>query len=156
MRRFIAFGSGLALLLLGFALLRPFTVASAQTAARDNDTRLDQALRDIRDLRSLVTAQASRITNLERSVRILQDQLTTPVGSRSKTPEGWAGLRLGMSRADVEYILGPPKTADAVIDKQTLTYGTGTSIAGTVILVDDRVSQVNAPGFKMVLPEPNK
>ena len=77
-----------------------------------------------------------------------------PAGNRWKTPEGWAEIRVGMSRAEVEYILGPPRKADAVIDKQTLTYGTDAAEVGTVTLVDDRVAQANAPGFKIAVPEP--
>jgi len=162
MLRSVLVASGL-LLGLATASLRPFTPqlvlaqqGSPQEAAPGVNARLDQAFHDIRELRTLVAAQASRITNLERSVRSLQDQSQTPVGYRWKTAEGWAGIRIGMSRAEVEYILGPPKTVDSVIDRQTLTYGTASTVVGMVTLVDDRVSQVEAPGFKILVPELNK
>lgn len=125
-------------------------------APHDVDGRLNKAVRDIDDLRSLVVAQASRITSLERTVRSLQDQLTTPAGNRWRTAEGWAEIRLNMSRTDVENILGPPTNVDSVIDRQTLTWGSDAGIVGTVILVDDRVAHVEAPGFKIVQPEPGR
>jgi hypothetical protein len=123
-----------------------------QAAKSDTEARLDQAFKQIQSLNTLVTGQASRITNLERSVRALQDQLTTPVGSGWKTAEGWAQVRIGMSRTEVENILGSPRTVNAVIDKQTLTYGTSSGVVGTVTLVDDRVSNLEAAQFKISLP----
>jgi hypothetical protein len=59
---------------------------------------------------------------------------------------------MGMSRFQVEEILGPPTSVDSVIDYQTLVYkselpGAGT-LSGTVKLSSDRVYQVMAPEFR--------
>jgi hypothetical protein len=159
MCRFVFKGSGPAVVVfLAIASLGPLAgpaaaqQASPQTTSRDVEARLDLALREIHDLRTQVTAQTSRITNLEKTVRALQDRLTTPASNRWRTAEGWAEIRIGMSRAEVESILGPPRTADSVIDKLTLTYGTANGVVGTVVLVDDRVANVDARGFKITLP----
>src|SRR5665213_709351 len=147
MPRNMLIGCGLAAGLLAL-VSQSLPQTSSQTAKSDTEARLDQAFKQIQSLNTLVTAQASRITNLERSVRARQDQLTTPVSSGWKTAEGWAQVRVGMSRAEVARILGAPRTVDAVIDKQTLTYGTAGGVVGTVTLVDDRVSNLDAAQFK--------
>jgi hypothetical protein len=144
-------GCGLAVGLLAL-VSQSLPQTSPQTTKSDTEARLDQVFKQIQGLNTLVTAQASRITNLERSVRALQDRLTTPVGNGWNTAEGWAQVRVGMSRAEVERILGSPRTVDAVIDKQTLTYGTAGDVVGTVTLVDDRVSNLEAAQFKISLP----
>jgi hypothetical protein len=49
-------------------------------------------------------------------------------------PFGWSRIKLGISRVQVEEILGPPVSVDSVLDYQTLVYkgdlpGTGNSAA---------------------------
>jgi len=130
--------------------------ASGQDTATTADAKLNDALREIAGLRRTVSQQDSRIANLERTVRSMQATLVASARrlqlAASKTPEGWAGIKVGMSRAQVVDILGEPTTVDSVIDRQTLTYKDGSDLMGTVILVDDRVSEVVARRFQTNLP----
>ena len=64
-------------------------------------------------------------------------------------PFAWSRIKAGMSRAQLEEILGPPTSLDSVLDYQTLVYkgdvaGAGV-LTGSVRLASDRVSQVNPP-----------
>jgi len=74
-----------------------------------------------------------------------------PGASRWQNPLAWAQIQEGMSRAQVEEILGKPTSVDAVIDYQTLYYkgdvpGAGV-VTGIVKLTGDRVSAVSPPDF---------
>jgi hypothetical protein len=131
------------------------------------DRRLDDALVDITLLKRLVKDQERRIADLEKVVKNLQAAaaaipekpapaqaaraIVRPAAARWHNPLAWAEIREGMSRAQVEEILGPPTSVDSVIDYQTLVYkgdvaDSGT-LTGTIKLTDDRVSQVNPPDF---------
>jgi hypothetical protein len=101
-----------------------------------------------------VAEQDLRMANLERTVRSLQ---TTVLASSRRVPlswrsaEGWSAVKLGMSRDQVVDILGEPKSAEAVMDRQTLYYRDAEPV-GKVVLIDDRVSEVNSPRFQVYAP----
>ena len=136
---------------------------SAQTASQTRERRLDEALSDIALLKRLVKEQDRKIADLEKTLRALQAVapataaevkprvIVKPTTARWQNPLAWAQLREGMSRAQVEEILGKPTSVEAVIDYQTLNYkgdapGGGVLI-GAVKLTDDRVSAVSLPEF---------
>jgi hypothetical protein len=131
------------------------------------DRRLEDALSDIALLKRLVKEQDRRLSDLEKIVRALQpvtaealESLSAdkrpkavgrPVGARWQNPQAWMQIREGMSRAEVEEILGKPISVESVIDYQTLIYksepAAPSPLMGTVKLTDDRVSQATPPAF---------
>ncbi len=127
------------------------------------DRRLEDAQLDIRLLKQVVDEQARRITQLEKAVKALEAAAAGPAEERTKVVEkssvvapwqvsfAWTRIKMGMSRMDVEEILGPPTSVESVIDSQTLNYKAevrgGEVLSGSVKLTGDRVSQVNPPGF---------
>jgi hypothetical protein len=140
---------------LGFLWLAP-----SQCFSQTRDRRLDEALVDI-------TLLKRRIADLEKTVKALQaagvadrpapavEERVRPIvrqpPARWLNPLAWGQIREGLSRAQVEDILGPPTSVESVIDYQTLIYkgdipGRGT-VAATIKLTDDRVSQVTPPDF---------
>jgi hypothetical protein len=115
---------------------------------------LDVAVKEIAQLKRTVADQDRRLANLERTVRALQT--TALAASRRvalswRTADGWAALKLGMSRDQVVEILGEPKSAEAVMDRQTLYYRDADPV-GKVVLTDDRVSEVDSPRFQIYAP----
>jgi hypothetical protein len=56
-----------------------------------------------------------------------------------------------MSRDQVVAILGEPKAAEAVMDRQTLYYRDAEPV-GKVVLTDDRVSEIDSPRFQIYAP----
>jgi hypothetical protein len=148
---------------LGLICLSTSPLCFSQT----RDRRLEEALVDITLLKRLVKEQDRRIADLEKTVKALQAAMAAnpekpageervkttakPPAARWQNPLAWSQIREGISRAQVEEILGKPAAVESVIDYQTLVYksdvsGSGT-LAGTVRLTDDRVSQVNPPEF---------
>ncbi len=134
--------------------------------SKDRDRRVTDALADIRLLKDAVDQQNRRIADLEKTVKALQAEvanaekpasynpprITSPASARWQIPSAWTQLKMGMSRFQVEEILGPPTSVDSVIDYQTLVFkselpGAGT-LSGTVKLSSDRVYQVMAPEFR--------
>jgi hypothetical protein len=110
-------------------------------------------VKEIALLKRIAADQDRRIAGLERTVRSLQTTvlaITRPVPAiRWRTPEGWAAVKLGMSRAQVVEILGEPKLTDSVIDRQTLSYKEGVDTVGKVVVTDDRVSEIASPRFQI-------
>ncbi len=161
MSRFIALSA------LGLLCAANSPLAFAQTKdGQARDRRLDDALIDIRLLKRVVDEQARRITDLEKTVKALQAAVAAgadrPAENRARVgpkpfagpkwqnPIAWSEINKGMSRTDVESILGAPTSVDSVIDYQTLHYSGsvgGEVISGTVKLEDDRVSAVSPPEF---------
>ncbi len=124
---------------------------------RPADPRLEEALKEIATLKRSSAEQDRRIAGLERSVRSLENALVnlrTPPVISSRTAEGWAAVKIGMSRAQVVDILGEPQINDSVIDRQTLTYKDGAGVIGTVVIVDDRVSEINGRRFRFFSGSP--
>lgn len=131
------------------------------TPAPARDRRLEEALTDISLLKRLVKDQDRRIADLEKALHNLQPApaaaaeaapkvVPKPPAVRWQNPRAWAQIQEGMSRAQVEDILGKATSVDAVIDYQTLNYkdGSGASpLSGSVKLTDDRVSAVSPPDF---------
>jgi hypothetical protein len=119
------------------------------------DGRLDDAFKEIALLRRMATDQDRRIASLERTMRAQQSALlaaTRPVPTIPwRTPEGWAAVKIGMSRAQVVEVLGEPKSTDSVIDRQTLFYKEATAPVGHVVITDDRVSEVASPRFQIYI-----
>jgi hypothetical protein len=136
--------------------------------ARGNETRdrrLEDARIDITLLKRVVKEQDRRIAELESLVKTMRGVEAEKVDNNSavtlpskpsvklpwQLPSNWSLIKTGMSRAQVEEILGPPISVDSVIDYQTLIYqgyipATG-ALSGSVRLTDDRVAQVLPPGF---------
>jgi hypothetical protein len=149
---------------LGFICFAISPLAFGQTKdGQTRDRRLDDAQADIRLLKRVIDEQARRITALEKSVKALEAAAAEKpaenrariapkpfTGPRWQNPFAWSQVNMGMSRAEVEAILGPPTTVDSVIDYQTLHYSgqvAGETLSGTVKLTDDRVSDVSLPDF---------
>jgi len=122
------------------------------------DAGSGSASQEIAQLRRTVTEQERRIASLERTMRSLQTTILAanrrPVILSWRTIEGWSAVKIGISRAQVEGILGEPNLVDSVMDRQTLYYKepAATVALGKVIITDDRVSEVDAPGFQIHLP----
>jgi len=135
----------------------------AQTPTQSRDPRLDEAVSEIALLKRIVRDQDRRIADLEKTLRILQQAggvavvegkvkvAPKPLPAPWQNPLVWARVEEGMSRAEVEDILGKPTSVDAVIDHQTLHYKGGTPpsavLTGSVNLTDDRVTAVSPPDF---------
>ena len=153
------------LALIGLAVSPPCFGQTSSVQSRDR--RLEAAEMDVSLLKRLVKEQDRRIADLERTVKSLQSS-TTAISEKPAPPElaktiiksqaarwqnplAWTQIREGMSRAQVEEILGKPTSVEAVIDSQTLLYkgdvpGSG-SVAGVIKLTDDRVSEISPPAF---------
>ena len=140
--------------------------APAQTQTQSKDRQLDDALTDIALLKRVVREQDRRIEDLEKALRNLQAAGAAerppvveekvkvppkPLAAPWNNPQAWARVEEGMSRAQVEEILGKPTSVDAVIDYQTLNYKGaapgGGILTGSVKLTDDRVTAVTPPDF---------
>jgi hypothetical protein len=116
--------------------------------------RLDDAVKEITLLKRMAADQDRRIAGLERTVRAQRSAILAaarPVPPW-KTLEGWAAVKVGMSRAQVVEILGEPQSTDAVIDRQTLFYKEATAPVGHVVITDDRVSEVTSNRFRIYIP----
>lgn len=121
------------------------------------DIRLDDAVKEIALLKRMAAEQDRRIASLESAVRSQQRAIlgaARPVPVISwRTLEGWAAVKVGMSRAQVVEILGEPKSTDVVIDRQTLYYKDAAAAPiGQVVVTDDRVSEVVSPKFQIYVP----
>ena len=145
-----------------FVLLTVSPSAFGQTDQR----RLEDAFAEIALLKRALAGQDRRITDLQTAVKMLQDaqnQAPQPAPDPIPTaptvrpawhsPSAWTRVKEGMSRAQVEAILGRPTSVQTTITDifQTLFYqgpvpGSG-SVTGTVELRHDRVWQVNIPVF---------
>lgn len=134
---------------------------------QSRDRRLEATETEIALLKRLVKEQDRRIADLEKLVKALQSAntekpMTPPTphelakaiaqpAERWQNPLAWAQIREGLSRAQVEEILGKPTSVEAVIDYQTLRYkgdvpGSGI-VSGAIKLTDDRVSEISPPNF---------
>ncbi len=162
MPRLIAAG---ALGLLGLAISPPCFGQSSSSPSRDR--RLEATETDVSLLKRLVKEQDRRIADLEKTIKSLQpatpantdrpvaQELGQPIRrvapARWQNPLAWTQIREGLSRAQVEEILGKPTSVQAVIDSQTLTYKSDASEAGAatgvIKLTDDRVSEISPPNF---------
>jgi len=139
-----------------------------QTSSNQSrDRRLEAAETEISLLKRLTKEQDRRISDLEKTVKSLRaapaavveepaahesaKMVVKPLAAKWQNPLAWTQIREGLSRAQVEEILGKPTSVEAVIDYQTLSYkgdvpGSGT-VAGTVKLTGDRVSEITPPNF---------
>jgi hypothetical protein len=161
MRKVIAAG---VLGLIGLAISPPCFGQTSSSQGRDR--RLEATETEVSLLKRIVKEQDRRIAELEKTVKSLRAATTAteepaphelakivikPPAARWQNPLAWAQIREGMSRAQVEEILGKPASVEAVIDYQTLLYkgdvpGSGT-VSGAVKLTDDRVSEITSPAF---------
>jgi septal ring factor EnvC (AmiA/AmiB activator) len=136
------------------------------SSAQNRDHRLEAAEADVNLLKRLVKEQDRRIAELEKTVKSLQSLLTVrnqkptaheldktifKPAAAWQNPLAWTQIRKGLSRAQVEEILGTPTSVESVIDYQTLFYrgevpGSG-AVAGVIKLTDDRVSEISPPAF---------
>ena len=151
--------------LIGLAISPPCFGQTSSIQSRDR--RLEAAETDISLLKRLVKEQDRRIAELEKTAKSLQaadiannekpapqelaKTTIKPAAARWQNPLAWAQIREGMSRAQVEELLGKPASVESVIDSQTLIYkgdvpGSGAT-AGVVKLTDDRVSEISPPNF---------
>ncbi len=141
------------------ALVIAFLGASHGLSGQTPDTRLDDAVKEIALLKRMMADQDRRLATLETTVRSQQRAILAagrPVAApaiSSRTIEGWAAVKVGMSRAQVVEILGEPKSTDVVIDRQTLYYKElNATPIGQVVITDDRVSEVACPRFQIYVP----
>ena len=129
------------------AIVFVFLGASYGLSGQTPDTRLDDAVKEIALLKRMAAEQDRRIASLESAVRTQQRAILAaarPVPTIPwRTVEGWAAIKVGMSRAQVVEILGEPKSTDIVIDRQTLFYKETTTPIGQVVITDDRVSEAD-------------
>jgi hypothetical protein len=137
------------------------------SSSQSRDRRLEATEMDVSLLKRLVKEQDRRIAELEKTVKSLQattapsterptsqelaKTIIKPGAARWQNPLAWTQIREGLSRSQVEEILGKPTSVESVIDSQTLLYkgdvpGSGT-VSGMVKLTDDRVSEVHPPAF---------
>ena len=158
-----------ALVLIGFAVSPP--CFGQTTSSQSRDRRLEAAEMDVSLLKRLVKEQDRRITEMEKTVKALRAAPTAtaeePAAHETahetakivikkfaapwQNPLAWTQIREGMSRMQVEEILGKPTSVESVIDYQTLFYkgdvpGSG-AVAGVIKLTDDRVSEITPPSF---------
>ena len=131
--------------------------ASLGLLGQTPDTRADDSAKEIALLKRNMAEQERRIAYLERTVRSLQT--TVLAAARTLRPswrnaEGWAAVKIGMSRDQVVEILGEPKSSDIVIDRQTLFYKDAADPVGNVVIIDDRVSEVDSPRFQIHITLP--
>jgi hypothetical protein len=137
------------------AIVFIFLGASYGLSGETPDPRLDDAVKEIALLKRMAADQDRRIASLERTVRSPQNAILA-VTRRAptiswRTLEGWAAVKIGMSRDQVVEILGEPNSADAVIDRQTLSYKDAATPVGHVVITDDRVSEVASPRFQIYI-----
>ena len=141
------------------AIILVFLGASCGLSGQTPDTRLDDAIKEIALLKRMAAEQDRRIASLETTVRSQQRAILAATRPVSTIPwrsiEGWAAVKIGMSRAQVAEILGEPKSTEAVIDRQTLYYKDAATPIGQVVITDDRVSEVTCPRFRIYLPVQN-
>ena len=153
--------------LLALAISPPCLGQTSSSPSRDR--RLEATETEVGLLKRIVKEQDRRIAELEKTVKSLRAAAASasppeeppahelakivikPAATRWQNPLAWAQIREGMSRAQVEEILGKPASVEAVIDNQTLLYkgdvsGSGT-VSGSVKLTDDRVSEIIPPAF---------
>jgi septal ring factor EnvC (AmiA/AmiB activator) len=133
------------------------SLTSLSLAAQTSETRSEDTAKEMAALKRTVAEQDRRIATLERTMRSLQTTVLAagrPLIPSSRTPEGWAAVKIGMSRAQVVDILGEPRTTDSVMDRQTLTYkdASDRDPLGTVVIIDDRVSEVASQRFRIHIP----
>ena len=125
---------------------------------RPLDPRVDELTTETAQLRRTIADQERRIAALEKTVKALQAAAVPPVPKRipSPTPEwrvaaNWAHIKKGMSEAQVVELLGPPTRTISVVDMRTLYYQPdakgGTTLHGSVTLMDDRVTASEPPDF---------
>jgi hypothetical protein len=156
MLRMIPVGAILVVYIGGASCLYGQTPESRPDSRLDDAVkRLDDAVQEIALLKRTVADQDRRMANLERTVRSLQTTVLAAsrrVPASWRTAEGWAAVKLGMSRDQVVEILGEPKSAEAVIDRQTLYYRDATEPVGKVVLTDDRVSEIDSQRFQIYVP----
>lgn len=150
--------------LIGLAISPPCFGQASSGPSRDR--RLEATEADIGLLKRLSKEQDRRIGDLEKIIKSLQTPTTASAekptahelaktvirpAAQWQNPLAWAQIRAGLSRAQVEEILGKPTSAEAVIDYQTLFYrgdvpGSG-AVSGIIKLTDDRVSEISPPAF---------
>jgi hypothetical protein len=142
-----------AILLIYVGASYPLSGQTPDRRLEDAVNRLDDAVKEIAQLKRIAADQDRRIASLERTVRAQQSAILAAARPVSTIPwrtlEGWAAVKVGMSRAQVVEILGEPKSTDIVIDRQTLFYKDGTTPIGQVVITDDRVSEVTSPRFQI-------
>jgi hypothetical protein len=152
------------LVLIGFAISPPCFGQTSPGQSRDR--RLESTEMEIGLLKRLVKEQDRRIAELEKTVKSLQSPSSAMVEKPTahaiaktlfkpsapwQNPLAWNQIQKGLSRAQVEELLGAPTSVDSVIDSQTLFYkgdvpGSGAA-SGAIKLTDDRVSEINPPAF---------
>jgi hypothetical protein len=138
------------------AMILVYLGASNCLSGQTPDTRLDDAIKEIALLKRMAADQDRRLASLESTVRSQQRAILAAARPAPTVPwrtlDGWAAVKVGMSRAQVVEILGDPKSTDIVIDRQTLFYKEGTTPVGQVVITDDRVSEVASPRFQIYVP----
>jgi len=160
LRRIIAAG---VLGIFGLAISLPCFGQAPSGQSRDH--RMEAAETDITLLKRLIKDQDRRIAELEKTIKTLRGAASAEEATPHETakavlkkfaapwhnPLAWTQIREGLSRLQVEEILGKPTSVEAVIDSQTLYYkgdvpSSGT-VTGVIKLTDDRVTGITLPAF---------
>ena len=133
-------------------------VAQLKQEIADQEVRISQlekAMKAIQENGSRAGNIVDAILKLEAAVRDLKAIPTPePIPPRTPpwySPSSWNLLTRGMSRAQVEEILGPPSRESKVMDVDTWYYSTdsraATTLNGSVTFTGDRVTAMVPPVF---------
>jgi len=133
------------------------TISTPSALAQTRDPRVDQLAKDTEELKHTVADQDKRISDLEKTVKMLQALLNpAPAPIPAVTPpwtssSNWTRVKAGMSEADVTEILGSPTSVQSVVDSKILFYQSdaksSSALKGSVTLMDDRVTAMSPPAF---------
>lgn len=132
-------------------------------AVRADDLKIAQMEQDIRELKRQVDQQVRRIENVESELARSRASLAPPPGRSGAAADvsrswlniaNWDKLKPGMAELDVIALLGPPTTLRKAPEGNTqvllyaLEIGVGSFLAGSVTLIDKRVSVVSKPALQ--------
>ncbi len=133
------------------------TIQTPSALAQTRDPRVDQLTKDMEELKHTVADQDKRISDLEKTVKMLQALMNpAPAPIPAVNPpwtssSNWTRVKAGMSEADVTEILGSPTSVQSVVDSKILFYQSdaksSSALKGSVTLMDDRVTAMSPPAF---------
>jgi hypothetical protein len=133
-------------------------VAQLKRKIADQEVRiaqLEKAMKAMQENGSRAGNIADAILKLEAAVRDLKaipaPQPIPPLTPPWYSASNWNLLMRGMSRSQVEEILGPPSSESKVMDVDTWYYSTDsratTTLKGSVTFTGDRVTVMIPPAF---------
>lgn len=146
-------------ILFAYIVITASSIATPTLVAQSRELRnrqFDELTQDIAQLKKTIAEQDRRIAQLEKDVRALQISAVPgpipPLVPAWHSASNWNLIKVGMSRAQIVEILGPPTREGNVMDVQTLYYNPGASststLSGTITLVGDRLTEMTPPAFE--------